>query len=168
MREHLEHRCVLVAQGELDLSVLQRLEAGGRAQHATELQVLRGRQRLQHSPLLEQLALHLLHPRQDLQAGVHVVALQVGHRGGELVQHQFHPQLRDVVLHDEKHLVVMRRIAQRPLRRQQGVQLQVAAVGDLPVEVGLDACFEIALVVAHGLRHGCGKKHGNGCGKDRA
>ena len=151
VREYLEHVGVLVAQQEFDLAILQRLETGRRPQHAAELQVLRRRQRLQHRPLLEQLALHLLHPRQDLQAGIDVIGLQVQDRCLQLVDQQLHPQLGDVVLHDEQHLVVMRRLAQRLLCRQQGVQMQIAAVGDLSVEIGLDTGFEIALVVGHGV-----------------
>src|SRR5690606_16541121 len=54
---------------------------------------------------------------------------------------------RDLVLDDEQHLVVVRRVAQRLLRIQQAVQAQIAAVGDPAVEVGVDAILERAFVL---------------------
>ena len=54
------------------------------------------------------------------------VGTQVRDRRLELVDHQLHPQLGDLVLDDEQQLVVVRRVGQALLRRQQRVQLQVA------------------------------------------
>ena len=51
-----------------------------------------------------------------------------------------------MMLDDEQHFVVMRRIADRLLRRQQGVQLQVAAIGQAITQVDFDALFEFASV----------------------
>ena len=61
-------------------------------------------QRLEHRPLLEELALHLLHPGEDLEARDEQVGLHVLDRRGELVDHELHPQLRGLVLDDEEHL----------------------------------------------------------------
>ena len=106
--------------------------------------VLRRREGLEHRPLLEQLALHLLDPRQDLEAGRQAVGLDVRDRRGQLVEQKLHPELRGLVLDDEQHLVVVRRA--RSLRREQPRQLEVAAVGGLCGELG-----DVAGVV---LRHG--------------
>ncbi|MNI32536.1 hypothetical protein D3C73_864520 [compost metagenome] len=54
------------------------------------------------------------------------------------------------MLDDEEHLVVMRRTGQRLLRTEQLVQPQVAAVGQPPLQIGVDTGFEIALVVVDG------------------
>src|SRR5678816_3502855 len=75
--EHLGHVGVLVAEQELDQPVLKRLEAGCRSEHVAEFHVLARRQRLEHSPLLEQLALDLLHAREDLQAWTEFAAAQM-------------------------------------------------------------------------------------------
>jgi hypothetical protein len=56
-----------------------------------------------------------------------------------------------MVLHDEQHLVVMRRLAQRLLRGEQRVQMQIAAIRHLTIQIGLDTCFEIALIFTHGV-----------------
>ena len=118
-----------------------------------ELHVLRRRQRLQHRPLLGQLPQHLLAAR-AASSGTRQssVVAQVRDRGAQLVDHQLHPQLGDLVLDDEQHLVVVRRVRQRLLRRQQPVQLQVAAVGQpagrsvwMPVSSGA-----LVLVDGHG------------------
>ena len=125
------------------IAVLQRLEARRRAEHVAEFQVVAGRQRLQHRPLLGQLLLDLLDAREDLLARVELVALQVRDRRAQFVDHQLHPQLGRLVLDDEQHFVVVRRVRQRLLRRQQRVQLQVAAVAQAIAQVGGDALLPI-------------------------
>ena len=110
-------------------------EAG--PEHVAELHVLGRRERLQHRPLLEQLALDLLHAREDLEAGRERVGLHVRDRRGELVDHQLHPQLGGLVLDDEQHLVVVRRA--RALRGEQPLEPQVAAVRRVGREVGDEA-----------------------------
>src|SRR5690606_37998409 len=144
--EHLEHAGVLVAQQELDGAVLQRLEPRRRPQHFAEFHVVGRRQRLQHRPHLGELAEHRLAAGEDLLARPEFVALQVCDRGTELVHQQLQPQLRDLVLDDEQQLVVVRRVRQRFLRRQQPVQAQVAAVDDPPGQVGMAPRLERPLV----------------------
>ena len=73
----------------------------------------------QHRPLLGQRALDVLDARQALQGVVDVVGIEVGTDAAQLMQHEFEPQLRGLVLHDEKQLVVMRWIAPQVLRGQQ-------------------------------------------------
>jgi hypothetical protein len=75
----------------------------------------------------------------------------VRHGGLQLVNDQFHPQLGHLVLHDEQHFVVVRRLAQRLLGRQQGVQPQVAAIGQSTIQVEFDTGLEVALILGHGL-----------------
>src|SRR5690625_3709633 len=55
-----------------------------------------------------------------------------------------------MVLDDEQHLIVVLRVGDRPLRVQQQVQAQVAAVGEAVVQVGADARFERAPVAVLG------------------
>ena len=74
--------------------------------------------------------LHLLHAIQDLDRARQLVALQAFDRGVELVQDQLEPQLGDLMLDDEQHLVVLGRIADRLLRAQQLVELQIGVVAD--------------------------------------
>src|SRR3546814_6691715 len=83
VREHLEHRRVLVAHQELDRAVLQRLESRRRAEDVAELHVLRGRQCLQHRPLRGELVEHPLAARNDLAELPHAIAAQVGTRSEE-------------------------------------------------------------------------------------
>ena len=153
VREHAQHVGIFVAEQEFDRAVLRRLEARGRPEDVAEAHVVGRRHRLQHRPLIGQLLLDRLHPREHLHARIELVALQMGDGRTQLVDHQLHPQLRGLVLDDEKHLVVVRRVRERRLRRQQGRQLQVAAITQAVAQVGGDAGFERALV--RGLGHGC-------------
>jgi hypothetical protein len=92
-----------------------------------------------------------LHPGEDLLHRAQVVALQVADRRAQLVDHQLHPQLGDLVLDDEQHLVVVRP-AHRLLRLQQAVQPQVAAVGhpagQVAVMPGSSARWRLASAVS--------------------
>jgi hypothetical protein len=88
----------------------------------------------------------VLDPREPLQRHVDLVGREVPQRGPELVDEQLHPQLRRLVLDDEQHLVVMLRHAHRPLRSQQGIQLQVPAVGQLTGQVTVHPALDAALV----------------------
>ena len=79
--------------------------------------------------------------------------LDVADGGLQFVDDQLHPQLRGLVLDDEQHLVVVRRVAERVLCIEHTVQ--VAVVGDLVLQVGCDLALEIALVafvLGHGSR----------------
>ena len=145
--KHFQHGGILVAHQEFDGAVLQRLEARGSAQRVTEFHVFRRRQGFQHRPLLGQLAQHLLAARQRLLASTHAVFAQVDQGGAHLVDHQLHPQFRDLVLQDEQHLVVVRRLRSGLLRGKQLIQAQVAAVGHASFQIGVDTCFQRALVV---------------------
>ena len=58
------------------------------------------------------------------------------HRAVELVEQQLDPQLAGVVLDDEQHLVVD--VGDRPLRREQLVELQVVAVAASLGELDVD------------------------------
>ena len=150
--EHVEHPGALVAQQELDRAILRRLESARTGQRGAERLVLGRRQRLQHRPLLEQLLLDELDARQYLEARVQRVGADVVDGRLQLVDHQLHPQFRHLVLDDEQHLVVARRLpvaaGQRHLRRKQVVEAKVAAVGQAVRQVRDDAGFEIAR--AHG------------------
>src|SRR5262249_22109746 len=74
---------------------------------------------------------------QHLERGLQVVALHVVARGRELVEHQLHPQLARLVLHDEQHLVVL--AGARVLRLEDLVERQVVAVAHLLAEVEMSA-----------------------------
>ena len=148
--EDPEHPRVLVAEQELHGPVLQRLEARRVAQLAAELRVLDRGQRRQHRPLLEQLPLDVLDAGQPLQRRGHVVGADQRDRRPQLVDQQLQPQLGDLVLDDEEHLVVV--VGDRVLGVEQPVQAEVAAVRHLPGKVGGDALLD--LPVAHHLSEG--------------
>ena len=107
MTESHEHGAVLTAELELEHAILRRLEPRGRAERIPERRILRRRQRRQHGPLIDELVLHLLHAIQDLDGARQLVALQAFDRGIELVQNQLEPELGDLMLDDEQHLVVL-------------------------------------------------------------
>jgi hypothetical protein len=129
--EAREQRAILVAELELEEAVLRRLEPRRRAEHVAKRGVFGRRQRGEHRPLVDQLVLNLLHAVQDLDAARQLVVAQALDRGVELVKDQLKPQLRDLVLDDEQELVVLRCFAERLLRAQQILELQIGLVADL-------------------------------------
>jgi len=138
----LEHAGILVAEDELDLAVLRRLEPARRTEHVAELAVLGRGQGLEDAPLRDQLRLDVLHPREDLERRLQVVGLHVADGGAKLVEQELEPQLRRLVLDDEEHLVVMDRLGERLLRREELIELQVARVRHPIGEVGDDVRVE--------------------------
>jgi len=145
---------VLVAEQELDRAVLRRLESRRTAERGPKRLVLRRRQRLEHRPLLEELLLDQLDPREDLEARVEPVCPHEPGRCLELVEHQLQPQFGRLMLDDEQHFVVPRRRArgsrQRRLRTQQLIEPQIARIGQAVREIGDESGFEVA------RGHGCG------------
>jgi len=75
--------------------------------------------------------LHLLHAIQNLDRARQFVALETLDRGVELVNDELEPELGDLMLNDEQHLIVLWRIANRLLRAQQFVELQISVVAKL-------------------------------------
>src|SRR5207248_5334944 len=127
-----------------------------------KLQIFTRRERLEHAPLLEELPLDLLHARQDLEAGREIVRLHVRDRGDELADHQLHPEIGGLVLDDEQHLVVVRRA--RPLRREQHIEREVAAVGTLGAQVGDDS----GIVLGHASYNATPSRGGLRCSSSAA
>ena len=80
--------------------------------------------------------------REDLERRLELVAPDEGEGRAQLVQDQLEPKLARLVLDDEEHLVMVRRIAQRHLRREQLVELQVSAVRHAIAEIGDHPVFE--------------------------
>jgi hypothetical protein len=117
--EHLEHGGVLVAEHELHHPILQGLEARRRAQRRAEFEIFRRGHRFQHGPLLGQLAQYRLAAGDHLARLPDLITAQKIDRRAQFVDHQLHPQLADLMLHDEQQLVVLRRLAKRLLGRQQ-------------------------------------------------
>jgi hypothetical protein len=72
-----------------------------------ELGIFTRGQCLKDSPLLEQLSLHGLDSRENLLTRIEVVRAYAIARGTQLVKAQFEPQLSDLVLDDEEHLVMV-------------------------------------------------------------
>ena len=144
--EHVDNRGVLVAEQELDRAVLRRLESRRRAERRTEAFVFRRRQRLEHGPLLEELLLDQLDARENLERGLERIGAHVCDGRAQLVDHQLHPQLGDLMLDDEQHLVVPRRTLgrarQRMLRIEQPIETQVAAVREPIAQIGDNARLE--------------------------
>ncbi len=142
LRVHLEQAAVLVAEHELDQSMLQRLEPARRPEHMAELAIFVGRQGGQHRPLRDQLRLDVLDAREDLEGRLQVVAAHVRDGRAQLVEDELEPQLAGLVLDDEEHLVVVRRVAQGHLRGEELVELQIAPVRHAVLEVGDHAFVE--------------------------
>ena len=139
MLVRLEHRRILVAEPELDHPVLPALEAAARGERRPHRRVLGRRHRRQHVPGVDQLLHDLADARQHLEGALQLIAGD--RRGGrlELVQQQLHPQLADLVLDDEEHLVVRFRAAL--LGAEHVVEMQVVAVAHVAAEVELRRVF---------------------------
>jgi hypothetical protein len=86
-------------------------------------------------------------PREHLERGAQLVGRDMADGSLQLVQHQLHPQLAGLVLHDEQHLVVVGR--QRVLRAQHLVEVQVVGVAHVLREVELRAFVGDDLLGAH-------------------
>ena len=82
--------------------------------------------------------------RQVLDRRRHRVLPYPVDRATDLVNDELHPQLRDLVLDDEQHLVVVRRVRQRLLRPKQGLELQVRRVIVVSRELRVNRLFELA------------------------
>jgi hypothetical protein len=130
MAEARQDRAVFAAELELEQAILHRLKARRRAERVAKRRVFGRRQRGKHGPLIDQLVLHLLYAIEYFDGARQLVALQTFDRGVELVQDQLEPELRDLMLNDEQHLVVLGSVADRLLRAQQLVELQVEVVAN--------------------------------------
>src|SRR5690606_2702142 len=112
-----------------------------------------------------ELAQHHLAAGDDLLHRAEVVAAQVPDGRAQLVDQQLQPELGDLVLDDEQQFVVVRRVRQRLLGRQQPVQPQVAAVAEASGQVRMDFGLERAFVAVDA--HGRQVSHGKGPGRGR-
>jgi hypothetical protein len=65
------------------------------------------------------------------------------------MQHEFEPQLRGLVLHDEEQLIVMRRIAPQVLRCQQLIEVKVVGVAHRLPEIGMYSLLDGTETFAH-------------------
>jgi hypothetical protein len=74
--------------------------------------------------------------------------------GRELVEHELQPELGRLMLDDEQQLVVMEWVAERALRRQQGGEIEVAAVAHPIREVGDDRILDRTGVPFDAVAHG--------------
>jgi hypothetical protein len=70
----------------------------------------------------------------------------------QLVQHQLQPQLRGLVLEDEQQLVVVLGHADRVLRVEDLVEVQILPVREIDLEVPDDAVLEGPAVAIHPCR----------------
>jgi hypothetical protein len=62
----------------------------------------------------------------------------------QLVDDELEPEFRGLVLDDEQQLVVVGWVAQWLLGGQQPIEPQIAAVGDLLAQVGMDPTLDLA------------------------
>ena len=126
--EDVEDARVALAEGHLDQPVLVRLEAARRPEGVAELGVLGRGEGLQDAPLVQELRLDVLDPGEDLERALEVVVADELDRRPQLVEHELEPELRRLVLDDEQHLVVVGRIAERPLGGEEVVEPEVRGV----------------------------------------
>lgn len=108
--------------------------------------ILRRRQRIEHLPLVVQLVPDVAHPRQVLDRLRESVRPHPADGAADLVNDQLDPELGDLVPDDEQHLVMMRRVAERHLRRQQAIELQVTGVIVIPGQVAVDRMLEMSFL----------------------
>ncbi len=104
------------------------LESGRLAEHVPELGIFARSQRLQYGPLVIQLMLDLPDSGEIFYGRGKQVPPHVRDRASDLVDGELHPKLRNLVLDDKQHFVVVRWFAQRLLRGEQLVELQIAPV----------------------------------------
>src|ERR1700730_16822277 len=91
MREKVQYLHLFIAQDELDGAILVRLKTRSRPQHMPELGIFAGRQRLEDSPLFEQLPLYGLHAGKNLLARIEVVRAYPLARRMQLIEDQLEP-----------------------------------------------------------------------------
>ena len=96
----------------------------------------------------------MAHAREVLDGLRQTVLTQVADRTPDFVDDELDPELGNLVLDDEQHLVVMWRIAERVLRREQPIELQVARVIVVARQVRVDARLELAVFHQSGFSNG--------------
>ena len=115
-----------------------------------EFKVFGGGQRLQDGPLLEQLALYLLHSGQDLCTRFQIVPLEVEQGCLELMDDQFHPEFGNLMLDDKEHLVMVLGVRTGMLSRKQRLQVEIARIRRRAGQITLDSRFKLtAVLFAH-------------------
>ena len=149
MLVRLKHPVVAVAQHVLDHPVLVRLEARGLAQLGAEGGVVRRRHGAQHVPGVVELLEDAGNAGEALERLAQPVPPDGVPRRGEFVDGELHPELADLVLDDEQHLVMRRGAG--VLRRQHRVEREVVAIGHCVGEVGESTVLVAARIFAmHG------------------
>ena len=125
----LQHLGALVAEQELQLAELLRLEPGGGFEPAAEGEERHRRHRLKDVDLRHQGLEDHPHPLEGGDGGEQISGREVPGDLAELVQEQLEPELVDLVDDDEQRLVVLGRAGLRLLQIEEPVELQVAGVG---------------------------------------
>ena len=130
-RWYLQHVGALVAEHELQFAELRRLEPGGLVEPVAEARERHRRERLDDVHLLD----HHLHDRagalERADRGVELAGEEVGLDLLQFVQEQLEPEFVGLVDDDEEHLVVLRRLGPRLLQREQLIEMQIIAVGEV-------------------------------------
>ena len=127
MRVRLEHGGVLVAERELDAAVLRALEAAASWRGRAGSRVYSGGVIVASTSQACTSCSMMRDTRASILKACRSWSRRTARdRRAQLVQHELHPQLAGLVLHDEQHLVVVGR--QRLLRAQDLVEVQVVAV----------------------------------------
>src|SRR5215469_2874935 len=122
-------------------------------EHTAKFHVLRRRKRLQHCPLIEELHLYELDPRQNLEAGIKLVTLHMPYRGREFMYQLLNPKLRYLMLNNEQHFVMMLRMGERMLLRQQAIQTQIPCIAHPVAKISEDAGFQWPYVFLNRRHH---------------
>jgi len=133
----LDNFRMLVAQDEFKLTILQRLKARGASQQIAKRGIVRRRHGGQHFPDRQQLCLHASDALEHLEGRTELIPAHALDNPVQFVQHQPHPQLRDLVHDDEQHLIVL--AGQRLLCLEQAVEPQILAIGERAAEIPMHA-----------------------------
>ena len=139
-----QYRTALVAEHEFEQPVLRGLESRRLAEYVPEFGIFSGRQGIEHLPLAVQLILDVSHACQFLDRLRQLVLAEVAYAAVHFVDDELDPELGDLVLDDKQHLVMVRRITESLLSRQQLVELQVSRVIVVARQVRMYALFEFA------------------------
>ncbi len=149
-----QHLGVLGAEPEFDQPVLVRLETGRRAERVAERQIVGRRHGRQHVPGVDQLLLDAGDAGQRFEGRRQMVGADRLDGGFQFVRHQLEPQLLHMVDHHKGELVML--LGQRLLGGQQGVELQIVAIGLPAGEVEMHLGFDAAVArfrFVHGGRN---------------
>src|SRR5271168_961550 len=121
------HGAIAIADHEFDLPILPRLETRRLTKLTAKTRIFAWRHRPQNVPGVVELLENPGDAGKHLEGGLNRVTSDSPARLVDLVNRQAHPQFRNLMLHDEQHLVM--RAGERLLRAENLVEMKIVAIG---------------------------------------